>query len=678
MSSTPSAVLAMKEEDSSANASISLLVDRLNNAQQLSQSQPRKPWMRKRLLFLLLFLAMVVIVVVLVVILPVYFVVIRGKSQHTSNASTATSSSNMPRPSQNGLPSPAPTIGGDGSRVVTDNGTEFTYHNPFGGYWVQDPMDPFNNGARPNEWTPPLNASWRWGKDRIYGVNLGGLFVLEPFIAPELFQRYPSAEDEWDISKAMRADSTNGGINQLEDHYKTFIDEQDIAEIAGAGLNFIRIPLAFWAIETWEGEPFLTRTSWKYFLQILDWARKYGLRVCLDLHAVPGSQNGYNHSGRVSALNFLSGNMGIANAERTLYYIRVLTEFISQPEYRDLIPIFGIVNEALVNTIGMDQMTSFYLRAHDMIRSITGVGEGNGPYIAIHDGFNSVSNWAGFLQGSDRIMMDQHKYFSFGGPQSDPLDVPGPDGSPGGQWPLLACNAWGPPSNQSRRDFGLTIVGEFAASPNDCGLFLRGAHGHPQTGDCDAFDNWEHYTREMKEGIKNFVMASMDAFGDWFFWTWKIGPAKSGRIETPLWSYQLGLRNGWIPSDPRKAVGKCRSLDASSSPFDGKYKPWQTGTPSSIPALSSSNFPWPPTSIVNAEVPVTLLPTYTNTAPVITLPVPTFTSAPAAVTQSVDGWFNDGDTTGGITTIAGCSYPNEYDGTFSVIPTAPCTGPTAA
>ena len=25
------------------------------------------------------------------------------------------------------------------------------------------------------------------------------------------------------------------------------------------------------------------------------WARKYGLRICLDLHAVPGSQNGYNH-----------------------------------------------------------------------------------------------------------------------------------------------------------------------------------------------------------------------------------------------------------------------------------------------------------------------------------------------------------------------------------------------
>jgi len=71
--------------------------------------------------------------------------------------------------------------------------------------------------------------------------------------------------------------------------------------------------------------------------------------------------------------------MGLANAQRTLYYIRVLTEFISQPEYRDLIPIFGIVNEALVGLIGIDSITSFYLEAHDMIRNITGRGEGNGP-----------------------------------------------------------------------------------------------------------------------------------------------------------------------------------------------------------------------------------------------------------------------------------------------------------
>jgi glucan 1,3-beta-glucosidase len=54
--------------------------------------------------------------------------------------------------------------------------------------------------------------------------------------------------------------------------------------------------------------------------------------------------------------------MGLANAERTLGYIRILTEFISQPEYVDLIPIFGLVNEALLQTIGRDNLSSLYVK----------------------------------------------------------------------------------------------------------------------------------------------------------------------------------------------------------------------------------------------------------------------------------------------------------------------------
>ena len=39
---------------------------------------------------------------------------------------------------------------------------------------------------------------------------------------------------------------------------------------------------------------------------------------------------GYNHSGKAGPINFLNGVMGLANAQRMLDYIRVITEFISQ------------------------------------------------------------------------------------------------------------------------------------------------------------------------------------------------------------------------------------------------------------------------------------------------------------------------------------------------------------
>jgi glucan 1,3-beta-glucosidase len=57
----------------------------------------------------------------------------------------------------------------------------------------------------------------------MYSVNLGGLFVLEPFISPALFQQYPGAVDEWTLSTLMAADTANGGLNQLEAHYNTFV-----------------------------------------------------------------------------------------------------------------------------------------------------------------------------------------------------------------------------------------------------------------------------------------------------------------------------------------------------------------------------------------------------------------------------------------------------------------------
>jgi len=40
--------------------------------------------------------------------------------------------------------------------------------------------------------------------------------------------------------------------------------------------------------------------------------------------------------------------MGMANAQRALNYIRIIAEFIMQPEWRDVVPIFGVINEPVL------------------------------------------------------------------------------------------------------------------------------------------------------------------------------------------------------------------------------------------------------------------------------------------------------------------------------------------
>ncbi|KAG6333841.1 hypothetical protein ID866_5246 [Astraeus odoratus] len=647
--------------------------------------QKRGPFFRRRFVLALLLLALVV--VILAVVLPVYFVVIHPHQLTSSGNSTGGSGSGSGSGQIPTTGSPdGSTTGGNGSTVVTVDGSTFTYINPFGGYWVADPNDPFNNDARPNSWTPPLNTSWTWGKDKVYGVNLGGLFVLEPFIVPALFQKYPGSVDEWTLSQLMAADTANGGLNQLEDHYNTFITEQDIAEIAGAGLNWIRLPIPFWAIEKWDFEPFLEKVCWPYILRVFQWARKYGLRVNLDLHTIPGSQNGYNHSGKLGTVNFLNGVMGVANAERALNYIRIITEFISQPEWQPVVPVFSIINEALVGTIGQDQITSFYLRAHDMIRNITGYGEGHGPYIGIHDGFLGLENWADFLQGSDRIMLDTHPYFAFDGQTTYAPIATGLGLQAGGIWPQTTCNAWAPGINQSQTAFGVTIAGEFSTAYNPCGLYVLGVGNTESYGDsCALFLDSSQWNDTLKAGLMEFTLASMDSLQDWFFWTWKIGNSSTtNTVEAPLWSYQLGLQQGWIAKDPRTATGTCAALDVPESPFDGTYLSWQTGGAGAgtiVPSSVSSYSQYPPTSIsgLTAGANQAHLPTYTPTgSPVPTLPPPTFSPQPPSSVTIGNGWYDSNDQALSPTEVAGCSYPDAWDAVSSPVPAAACPSTATA
>ncbi|KAG8896576.1 hypothetical protein FRB99_008828 [Tulasnella sp. 403] len=525
----------------------------------------------KRRLFILLGAVAAIVVIVLAIALPVTLVN-KNKSPssaqsngdnngggHGDNAPTTTA----PAGPQNTQPT---VMGADGSTITTETGQTFVYANQFGGFWYADPNDPYNDSAQPQSWTPPLNQTWDYQNNRIRGVNLGGWLVPEPFIVPALYQRYQNgttpAIDEWTLSQNMAADTANGGLAQLENHYATFITEQDFAQIAGAGLNWVRLPIPFFAIEKYAEEPFLDRTSWKYALKAFAWARKYGLRINLDLHVIPGSQNGYNHSGKQGTINWLYSVMGLANAQRSLDYLRVFTEFIAQPEYKNVVAMFGIVNEPVVSSIGKDTLTSFYLQAHDIIRSVTGLGTGNGPVISIHDGFAGLDQWADLLPGADRLALDVHPYLCFYQLDTSPL----------AQQITKPCTSWAAAMNTSWSTFGVSTAGEWSFSFNDCGLYVNGVGNGARlegtfpgysgptlgAGACTEWNNWQTWDDTRKSQLQSFALASMDALQNWFFWTWKIGPSSvSGQVEAPLWSYSLGLQNGWVPKDPRLSTGVC-------------------------------------------------------------------------------------------------------------------------
>ncbi|KIY61922.1 glycoside hydrolase family 5 protein [Cylindrobasidium torrendii FP15055 ss-10] len=601
------------------------------------------------------------ILILLAVVIPVYFAVIKPDNKSDSDSSSGDGSSDG-----HSSAAPLPTnsagqvliTGGSGSKVKTSDGKEFTYTNNFGGFWYHDPENPFTNGARPQEWSPALNETFHYGVDTIRGVNIGGWLTIEPFISPALYEAYSNTDtpavDEYTLHTNLRRDNK---LSVLDKHYSEFITEEDFAAIAGAGLNFVRIPLPFWAIETMDDEPYYAKVQWGYFLKAIEWARKYGLRINLDFHAVPGSQNGWNHSGKLGKVGFLNGPMGYANAQRALDQIRVLAEFISQPQYRDVIPFFGIMNEIQGGTVGKDQVKGFYLEAYKIVRNAGGgTGEGKGPWVSFHDAFLGRDEWSGFLAGGDRMSLDSHPYLAFGGQSDQPMS----------EQTSRPCD-WGSQVNGTMANFGLANAGEWSNAVTDCGLWLTDVNDGTRyegnwsqetttrIGSCEPLVDWRTWTDDYKNAVKEFSLSSMDALQNWFFWTWKVGDSSVyGYVRSPHWSYSLGLENGWMPEDPREAIGKC----GNTAPFQGSLQPWQTGGEGAgTITAATGDYAWPPATISNGGAP-TELPSYTNTGSIPTLTADKTVSAQATQTK-VDignGWNNADDKEGYVAKINGCTY----------------------
>lgn len=136
----------------------------------------------------LILAAIVILLAVAGAVIGVYFGLIKPHQNNSHGAASSSASPNSSSPSgssNSGSKTLAAVSGGDGSKITTSDGTTFTYSNPYGGYWWSDPANPFANNAQAQSWTPPLNQSFKWGQDRIYGYVyfFDGQSILIPMAA---------------------------------------------------------------------------------------------------------------------------------------------------------------------------------------------------------------------------------------------------------------------------------------------------------------------------------------------------------------------------------------------------------------------------------------------------------------------------------------------------------------
>lgn len=445
-----------------------------------------------------------------------------------------------------------------------------------GGLSVMGLNSTWDDSTQANANVPALNATWAYGTMPVRGINLGGWLSIEPLITPSLFSGYnthSNVVDEWTLSSTLGATKAK---STLEQHYSSFVNEQTFADIQAAGFDHVRIPFSYWAVTTYDGDPYVPLVSWRYLLRGIEWARKYGLRINLDLHGVPGSQNGWNHSGHQGTIGWLNGTDGALNGQRAIDVHNQLSQFFAQPRYKNIIAFYGLANEPRMVELDTDTVLEWTTNAIDTVRK-----NGINATVVFGDGFLGLANWQGKLVGIEGLLLDVHQYVIFNVEQivldhSDKIN--------------FACAAWTQQTTQSMNTatgFGPTLCGEWSQADTDCAQYLNnvgvgsrwegtlnmantpggGLNGSVLNPTCPTANNPQcncdganadpsAYSAEYKQWLLDFAEAQMDSFEKgwgWFYWTWQTESATQ-------WSYKAGLAAGILPGKTWERQFNCSSI----------------------------------------------------------------------------------------------------------------------
>ena len=180
---------------------------------------------------------------------------------------------------------------------------------------------------------------------KIRGVNLGGWLVLEKWIKPSLFADWDpfdddAPKDEWTLCETLGREKCT---ERLSKHWDEWVTEEDVENLAQAGITHFRVPVGYWITGDVRGdEPYATEGQWRYFVRMANWAKERGIQVWLDMHAAPGSQNGFDNSGHLGNATWDSS---MENVNRTLEAIQWLAEKSNEAGLRDVVTGFGLLNE---------------------------------------------------------------------------------------------------------------------------------------------------------------------------------------------------------------------------------------------------------------------------------------------------------------------------------------------
>ena len=278
----------------------------------------------------------------------------------------------------------------------------------------------------------PSGSGFDYGNTPVRGVNIGNWLLFELWMDPGLNSYlndnaqnapyYGAIIDEWTAGQYM----DNGFLTEtLNNHFDSWITEDDWKAMAAAGLNHVRIPIPYFAFSDLLGNaPYVPANRFEKLKEGALLAGKYGLKVWIDLHAAAGSQNGFDNSGRSGGIYWPYYPENIAATQNA--FTKLVTEF-NDPKYAGIVTGIEAINEPQANGNGdvKNLLNSYYPFAWNTVAHPNGQSQSSNLLLVAHDGFLGLGYWQDFWQGHnrDRVLLDKHPYFVYSDQQKREQDT---------------------------------------------------------------------------------------------------------------------------------------------------------------------------------------------------------------------------------------------------------------
>jgi hypothetical protein len=360
--------------------------------------------------------------------------------------------------------------------------------------------------------------------DKIRGVNLGNWLVLEKWMAPQVFEG-TTAEDETDLCLQLGEQK----YARLKEHRDSYIGVEDFVYMRNRNLTDVRLPVPHFVFGGCE--PYVGCID--YVDKAFEWAEAAGLRILIDLHTAPESQNGFDNGGICGVCKWHTKR---ENIDRTLLVLEMLAarykmspalygiELLNEPISEELFlktrrnyPPSDLARASGSCAVPIEVLYDFYSRGYEAVRRHLDEDKA----VMIHDGFR-LQAWKDFMRGPAyrNVVLDTHFYVGMG------LERP-----KGGSRDLIHYLKLGldryRESLIEMAEYFPIVVGEWCLAhyPDAAASFtpLERQYAYRAIADTQLFA-WEK------------------ALG-WYFWSYKL------QAEAPGWDFRDCVAKGWLPEN---------------------------------------------------------------------------------------------------------------------------------